>query len=94
MGIDQLRLYTDSEFLVNAIEADWLGYWKHNGWCRSNSMQLANKWDFIYLDHAMWNSNMDIEFEHVNGHSGNPYNEFADQLARNGAKMYKRNHYN
>lgn len=95
LGIDQLRLYTDSEFLVNAVHYR-LDDWKKNRWYRSNGKQLANKWDFIYLDRAMENSNMDIlvDFVHITGHSGNAYNEFADKLAKNGAKIYKRTQYN
>lgn len=94
LEIDQLRLFTDSEFLVNAINENWMYNWKQNGWYRSNGMPLANKRDFIHLDRAMRNSNMDIDFVHVDGHSGDPYNELADELAKNGAKIYKRIHYN
>lgn len=92
LGIEQLRLFSDSKFLVNAGNF-WLHYWKENGWCRSNGMPLANKRDFIYLDRAMWYSNMDIDFQHIEGHSEDPYNDLADELAKNGAEIYRRNHY-
>lgn len=93
MGIDQLCLRTDSKFLINAVNM-WMQRWKQNGWCRVNGEPLANKTDFQFLDRAMYKSSMDIEFEHVRGHSGDPFNELADKLAKAGARQYYNNHYN
>lgn len=93
MDIYQLRLYTDSQFLIDAVN-NWMYGWKQNGWYRFNGAPLANKKDFQFLDRAICSSDMDIEFEHVYGHSGDPYNDFADELAKEGAWKYYNNHYN
>lgn len=93
MNIDQLKIMTDSQFLISAVY-EWMPQWKRNGWCRNNGMKLANEKDFRFLDRAFQrNFDMDIEFEHVWSHSGNCYNELADQLAKDGADIYYDMHF-
>lgn len=79
---------TDSKFLI-ASATRWMYSWKRNGWYRKNGLPLANKKDFQLLDRAMsYNWNMDIDFQYVPAHSGDPLNELADQLAKEGAWEY------
>lgn len=88
MGITELRIMTDSKFLINSATR-WMYDWKRNGWFRKNGLPLANRKDFQYLDRAMkYNCNMTIDFEYVPAHSGNPWNDLADQLAKDGAWEY------
>lgn len=54
-----------------------------------------NKGDFDSLNQNMFNqerNGMLIAFEYVEGHSGDLYNNLADQLAKDGAKQYAKIH--
>lgn len=62
-------------------------YWARNGFCKTNGDPLANQEDFMELYDAL-QENMDIIFVHVAAHSGDEYNDAADQLAREGALQY------
>lgn len=89
MGISDLRVNTDSEFLRKSA-TEWMPTWKQNGWHKSNGDPVVNRNDFRNLDRAMHNNpNMNIEFRHVRGHSGNPHNDAADRMARDGAQRYR-----
>lgn len=86
--IDRLCIKTDSRFLVDSVNK-WLNRWRRNGFCKANGEPLANKEDFKELSDVLnKNKHMMIKFEHVPGHCGEPHNEQADRLAREGAELY------
>lgn len=88
-GIEKLRINTDSDFLRASV-CDRLPRWECNGFCKVNGEPLANRRDFIELSKALdYNDHMDIEFYHVSAHSGDPYNDEADYLAKQGARQYQ-----
>ena len=73
-----IGLYTDSQYVKNGI-TNWIFNWKKNGWKTANKKPVANKDLWIELDKY-------VDFHSVNwfwvkGHSGNHYNEIADELA-------------
>ena len=75
-----IALYTDSQYVKNGITS-WIFNWKKNGWKTANRKPVANKDLWIELDKY-------VKFHTVNwfwvkGHSGDHYNEIADQLAVN-----------
>lgn len=91
MGYRQIRINTDSEILKRAA-TEWMPKWKQNDWHKSDGRPVVNREDFQKLDRAMNNNpNMDIRFKHVSGHSGNPNNDAADRLAKQGAQHYNSN---
>ena len=71
-------LTTDSNYVKNGI-SDWINNWKSNGWKTANKQPVKNKDLWQQLD--MLSSKHHIEWKWVKGHSGNPGNELADQLA-------------
>lgn len=86
--IDALRIMTDSDFLIVSVERR-LPHWRRNGFRKVDGEPLANQRDFIELNKAlMQNSHMDVDFWHVRAHSGDPFNEEADRLAKMGAQRY------
>lgn len=92
-GIDALCINTDSGFLIDAVER-YMDRWEQNGFYKANGEPLANRRDFINLSRAMnRNSHMQIFFQHVSAHAGNPYNEEADYLAKEGARQYGQYYY-
>jgi len=81
-GYSGVKVKTDSEFLTKAAN-EWMGNWKSKGWTKADGGPVKNREDFQRLDRAR--EGMDVRFEHVRGHQGNPGNEQADKLARQGA---------
>ena len=71
-------IYTDSKYLMNGINK-WIHSWKKNNWKTSSNKAVKNVDLWKIIDEL--NSNHSIEWSWVKGHSGNPGNEMADELA-------------
>ncbi len=74
-----VTLYSDSRYLVEAMEKGWASRWKKKGWRRNKKEKALNPdlWDAL-LGLCEYHA---VRFEWVKGHSGNPENERCDQLA-------------
>ena len=71
-------IYTDSKYLMNGIN-DWINNWKKNNWKTSNKKDVKNVDLWKIIDEL--NLKHNIDWNWVKGHSGNPGNEMADDLA-------------
>ena len=75
----RVTLYTDSQYLVHAMETNWAQKWRANGWMRNKKEPALNA--------DLWARLLklcefhEIKFVWVKGHAGNPENERCDQLA-------------
>ena len=84
----QVNLYTDSQYVVNAIEKGWAKKWQANGWMRNKKDKALNP--------DLWQSLLDlleihqVTFHWVKGHAENPYNNRCDELAVAESHKYKR----
>lgn len=78
----EITLYTDSNYVRKGI-TEWINNWKINNWRTSSKKPVANKELWIELDKLTLNKK--ITWNWVKGHSGDPGNERADQLANFGA---------
>lgn len=74
-----VTIYSDSAYVVNAIEKGWLNSWKNNNWIKSDKKKVKN----IELWEKMLKllDTHDIKFVKVKGHSDNEYNNRCDKLA-------------
>ena len=92
MGLESLKrpmpvdLYTDSTYVRDGI-TKWIHNWKKNGWRTSAKKPVKNEDLWRRLDEAI--QRHDVEWYWVKGHAGNPENERADELARQGMKPYR-----
>lgn len=85
MGLEALKrpcqvvLFSDSKYVVNAIEKGWAVRWRANGWMRNRRERAVNPdlWSRL-LDLC---DTHDVEFRWVRGHSGVADNERCDSLA-------------
>ena len=77
-----IELYTDSNYLRQGI-TEWIYNWKKNNWLTSSKKPVANRELWIELDKL--NSQMNVNWNWVKGHAGDPGNEKADELANKGA---------
>lgn len=72
----------------------WMKVWKANDWCKTNGSPLANESDFKSLNRAIIeNSFMKIRMTHIPGHSGDVFNNLADRLAKQGARVDRQQRY-
>lgn len=80
----QVRLVSDSSYLVNAIEKGWVRRWQANGWRRQDKKPAENRdlWEEMLklCDYHQ------VRFEWIRGHTGHPENERCDRLAVLAAK--------
>ena len=73
-----IALYTDSQYVKNGITS-WIFNWKKNGWKTANKKPVPNKDLWIELEkYVDFHS---VSWFWVKGHSGDHYNEIADELA-------------
>ena len=86
MGLETLKepcrvqLYSDSRYVLDAIEKGWATRWRANQWMRNKKEPALNP--------DLWKRLLNLLDKHqvtchwVKGHAGNPENERCDQLAR------------
>lgn len=75
----KIKLYSDSKYVVDAINQKWLDGWIEKNWKLNTNNPVKN------ID--LWKKFIEaikpheIEFIWVKGHSANKYNEMCDKLA-------------
>jgi len=70
-----VRIYTDSRYVVDAIEKGWLNNWVQKQFNKTKNPDLWKRFLLIYKRIP------DVKFVWVKGHAGNVLNERADRLA-------------
>ena len=83
----QVNLYTDSSYVQQGIKS-WITGWKRKGWRTAAGKPVKNKDLWMRLDRAR--STHHVTWRWVKGHSGDPGNEHADELARRGMAPFKK----
>jgi len=74
----EVDLYTDSQYIANAINKGWLVGWKAKNWKRKDG-ELKNIDLWQELDKLL--SIHKIKFNWVKGHADNKFNNRCDELA-------------
>ena len=74
----QVELFTDSQYIVNAINKGWLRGWKARGWRRREgelkNVELWQRLDGLLQIH-------EVRFNWVRGHAETELNNRCDELA-------------
>lgn len=78
-----VSLYSDSSYLVNAVNNHWLERWQSNGWRKADKKPVLNS--DLWRKLAELISLHEVEFIWVKGHVSNVNNNRCDELARNAA---------
>ncbi|MCL2569861.1 MAG: ribonuclease HI [Firmicutes bacterium] len=74
-----VEIYSDSSYIVNAINQGWLENWQRSGWKTANKDSVKNQ--------DLWQKLIELNKEYkpkyikVKGHSTDKYNNRADELA-------------
>ena len=74
-----VELYSDSKYLVDAIEKRWVYNWRDNGWRKSDKKPALNVDLWERLLYLMEIHNVVLHW--VKGHAGHSENERCDRLA-------------
>ncbi|MCL2843761.1 MAG: ribonuclease HI [Oscillospiraceae bacterium] len=75
----QVDLYTDSQYIVNAIEKRWVYKWKSNNWMRDKKEPAKNP--DLWQEVLGLMETHKVKFHWVKGHADNVYNNRCDELA-------------
>ena len=79
----EVELYSDSKYLVDAFDKNWLDSWIKNGWKTAGKKPVKNKDLWIRIIEAKKDHKVQINW--VKGHDGHPENERCDRLATSAA---------
>jgi ribonuclease HI len=79
----EVTLYSDSQYLVNAISKGWARRWQANGWKRNPREKALNPdlWEKLLKLCARH----EVSFVWVRGHANNAENERCDALSKEAA---------
>ncbi len=77
-------LYSDSKYVVDAIRKGWAKAWRKRNWQKANGQPAANP--DLWQELLELVQGLDIRFQWLKGHAGNPLNERCDQLAVSAAR--------
>lgn len=86
----KLDIYSDSAYVVNAVNKGWLRTWHMNGWktTTGDSVKNVDLWMDLY---NLLRQNRNVNIIKIKGHNGDANNERVDALAKNArdeAKAY------
>jgi ribonuclease HI len=91
-GLEALRepcivnVFSDSAYVVNAFEKEWIENWIKNSWKTANKKDVANR--------ELWQKLLElmkihkVKFHKVKGHSQDKLNNRCDELARNEVEKF------
>ncbi len=85
----QVVIYSDSRYVVNAVQKGWARRWQKNEWMRAPDAQGQT---FRAENVDLWEQMLglleqyQVEFHWVKGHASHPENERCDQLALQAAR--------
>lgn len=69
-----VRIYTDSRYVVDAVEKGWVFEWEKKHFSKKKNPDLWNRFLIVYRKHK-------VKFNWIKGHADHPENNRCDQLA-------------
>ena len=81
---DPIEIFTDSKYVKNGI-TEWINTWVLNNWKTSKKDNVKNK--DLWLELHKLNQSLNIKWNWVKAHAGNPLNEEVDMLAKKAANL-------
>ena len=81
-----VRLFSDSTYLVNAFEKNWLQNWQKRNWLTAAKKPVENQ--DLWQELLILSATHAVEWVKVRGHAANPGNNRCDELARGEIKQH------
>jgi len=79
LSLKQIKIYTDSTYLKDGITI-WIKNWEKNNWKTVDKKNVKNV--DLWKKLKDLTKSIDVDWNWVKGHSEDPMNELADQLAK------------
>ncbi len=82
----EVELYSDSQYVCNALKLGWAKKWQAQGWMRNKKDKAQNPdlWERLLRQY----DRHQVKINWVKGHAGHPENERCDRLAVAESKKY------
>ena len=80
----EIEIYTDSKYVKLGI-TEWINTWLKNNWKTSKKKDVKNK--DLWVELYGLNKSLDVNWNWVKAHAGNPLNEEVDLLAKKAANL-------
>ena len=87
------ELYSDSAYVVNAVNSGWISKWRLNGWKTTKGEDIKNKdlWErYLKENGSLVRRQISLDIIKIKGHSGNAFNDHVDEVAKAEAKKARR----
>ena len=81
---DPIEIFTDSKYVKNGI-TEWINSWVLNNWKTSKKEDVKNK--DLWLELHKLNQSLNVKWNWVKAHAGDPLNEEVDMLAKKAANL-------
>ena len=74
-----VELYSDSKYVIDALEKGWAWGWKKKGWIKSDKKPALNPdlWEIL----LGLTQRHEMHYHWVKGHADNPMNNRCDEMA-------------
>ena len=80
----QITIYTDSQYVKLGI-TEWIKKWIINNWQTSKKEDVKNK--DLWVELYNLNKSLNVNWNWVKAHAGNPMNEEVDLMAKKAANL-------
>ena len=81
---DPIEIFTDSKYVKNGI-TEWINTWVLNNWKTSKKENVKNK--DLWLELYKLNQSLNVKWNWVKAHVGDPLNEEVDMMAKKAANL-------
>ena len=81
---EQIEIYTDSQYVKLGI-TKWINTWVVNNWKTSKKEAVKNK--DLWVELYNLNKSLNVKWNWIKAHAGNPINEEVDLLAKKAANL-------
>jgi len=81
---NEINVYTDSQYVKLGI-TEWINNWVKNNWQTSKKENVKNK--DLWIELYNLNKSLNVKWNWVKAHAGDPLNEEVDLLAKKAAGL-------
>ncbi|MCM2338868.1 MAG: ribonuclease HI [Burkholderiales bacterium] len=76
----EIEIFADSKYVIHGI-TEWIFNWQKNNWRNAAKKPVLNK--ELWVELYELTKNFQIKWQYVEGHSGDKWNDRADEIATN-----------
>lgn len=89
----EFEIYSDSAYVVNAINYGWLSKWSLNNWVTTKGEEIKNQdlWKrYLKLNGYLIHKGINVRLIKIKGHNNNAFNDHVDEIAKAEVKLARR----